>query len=122
MAFAACSDSDKVEIPDSATVEVSWDGLTINQEESPEWCLARSNKWIALSNYDEKTQYYLSWDGGYTSGAKENAVLQVSLNGGAPEEYLLSSMNVANDGVNCVITFSNSNGATGKFEFPLETL
>lgn len=122
MMLAACDDDENVIIPEKNPVEMSWDGVSINQEESPQWCMARSNRWIALSDYESKSQYYLTWEGGFVSGMKENAVLRVSSNGSNPVQHELSTLEIFSDGVNCTILFADHNGTTGKFQFPFESI
>lgn len=122
MMLAACDNDENVMIPEKNPVEMSWDGVSINQEESPQWCMARSNHWIALSDYESKSQYFLTWEGGFVSGKKENAVLMVSSNGSKPVQYELATLEILSEGVNCTILFADYNGATGRFQFPFESL
>lgn len=120
MSMAACSEDDDVLVPEKLPVEMSWDGLTINQEESPQWCVTRSNSWAAMTNISEKSQYYLSWEGGMNPGEKSNAMLKISSHGSKPVEYELSTFIITSDGVNYTYSFSNTAGASGSFTFPLE--
>lgn len=121
LSMAACSEDNDVIIPEKSPVEMIWDGLTINQNESPQWCVSRSNSWVAMTNVSEKSQYYLSWDGGLSVGEKSNASLRISANGSKPVEYELSTFVITYDGVNYTYSFSSADGASGSFTFPLET-
>lgn len=121
LSMAACSDDNEVIVPEKSPVEMTWDGLTINQNESSEWCVSRSNSWAAMTNVSEKSQYYLSWDGGMDPGEKSNAILKISSHGSKPVEYGLSNFVITTDGVNYTYSFSNTAGASGSFTFPIET-
>ena len=120
MILTGCSDSpEDFVVPEEGPIEMSWDGLTVKVEDGSDWCLSRSNSWIAMTNYANKTQYYLQWEGGMESGDKTEVVFKIALDGAAPQEYEISSCSLSHDGINCSITFSSNTGEKGCFTFLL---
>ncbi len=115
----ACSNEEVIIPAEKSPAIITWDGVTINVEQSPQWCVARSNRWVAFTNYGEKSQYHISWDGDMAMGKKEKALLRISDNGGAPVDYRLKSLELSSDGINCTLTFVGINGETGSLIFPL---
>lgn len=98
---------------------LTWNETNINTAESPQWCLSRSNNWVALTNYNEKKQYYIKWDGGMSKGIKKNPIFKISTNGESPKDQSIKSMELHSDGIYCTITFTGENGESGVFIFPL---
>lgn len=118
--IAGCSEDDATMATEKAPVTLNWSGVTINLDETPTWCLTRSNSWVALSNYRDKSQYYISWEGGMSLGLKKNAQLKVSTDGGKPETQALTAFEISTDGVNYTYSFTGDNGASGTFTFPID--
>ena len=118
--FIGCSEEETILTPEKVSVTLNWNGIKINLDESPSWCLTRSNSWVALTNYPEKSQYYINWDGGMSPGKKTNAQLKISTEGSKPETQELTSFEISTDGVNYTYSFTGSNGASGIFTFPID--
>ena len=118
--LAGCSEEETSFTPEKVSVTLNWRGITVNLDESPSWCLTRSNSCVALTNYREKSQYYISWDGGMTPGKKTNARLKISTDGSKPETQELTAFEISTDGVNYTYSFTDSNGASGIFSFPID--
>ena len=121
--FAGCSKDDDTEYQREPTLPVTleWNGVEIDQTEGTEWCLTRSNKLVAFTNYDEKTQYCLTWEGGLKKGEKENPVLYVSKDGSLPEEYKVSYLLLDSNGINTTLTFQCEDGTSGKIVYAIES-
>lgn len=118
--MVGCSEDDAVVTPEKVPVTLNWSGVTINLDESPTWCLTRSNSSVALTNYRDKSQYYIVWDGGMSPGPKTNAELKISTDGGKPETQKLTAFEISTDGVNYTYSFSGDNGVSGTFTFPID--
>lgn len=118
--MTACSDEPETFImPEEGPTTLSWDSVVINVDDDSDWCLSRSNSWVAFTDYDNKSQYMLQWEGGMDNGEKHDAVLKVALNGGAPQENSITTFTLTQDGVNCIISFTTTDGKSGMFNFPL---
>lgn len=118
--MTACSDEPEAFImPEEGPTTLSWDSVMISVDDDSDWCLSRSNSWVAFTDYDNKSQYVLQWEGGMNNGEKQDAILKVALNGQAPQEYTISKCVLSQDGVNCSIDFTATNGNSGTFTFPL---
>ena len=98
---------------------LKWNDMEIDPTVDTKWSISRSNSWVALTNYNEKSQVFLSWDGGMGEGNKENAILKHSENGQAPIEYPLESLSMSHDGENLSIIFSGHNNEKGSIKIPL---
>lgn len=98
---------------------LKWNDMEIDPTVDTKWSLSRSNSWVALTNYNEKSQVYLSWEGGMGEGNKENAILKHSENGQAPIEYPLESLSMSHDGENLSIIFTGQNNEKGSIKIPL---
>ena len=112
--FSSCSDDSNgnIVIPEALPVSIQWNDLTLNFQDDSDWSMSRSNKWVAFTNYDDKTQYYLNW-------GDATPLLKVVENGAQPEVYNLKSIDFKNDGVNGTITFVDENGRKGIISYPV---
>lgn len=117
MAMNSCKESEEFVMPESLLPEMTIGTISIAND--IDWTLTRTNKYVALSNYEEKTQYYLTWEGGITSGKKSDGKMRVSTNGSQPVDSGLTEVEVVNDGVNCKVHFVTEGNKEGTFIFPL---
>lgn len=119
--LTACSDDEPQTYvaPEAGPTTLSWDGEVINVDDDSDWCMSRSNCWVAFTDYDNKSQYLLQWEGGMNSGEKHDALLKVALNGSSPQVSTVTTCTLTHDGVNCTINFTTADGETGAITFPL---
>lgn len=85
MPFTACNDEETgggAGSQNELVPSFAWDRETtpiqIQLETDNGWCITRYNNRIALSNFDLKCQYLLSWDGDMSAGEKENVVFKIA--------------------------------------------
>ena len=102
-------------------VTMEWANVDINQTEDLDWCLTRSNSMVAFTNYPEKTQYCLTWEGGLKPGLKENARLYAAVDGAVPTEYKVSRLDIESNGINTTLTFECENSTKGKIVYAIES-
>ena len=117
--FTGCSTESEIFVPLEVDNGLVWQSFSVDPQNNTDWSTSRSNKWIAVTNYEEKSQYLIEWEGGMNSGEKENATLKISQNGGAPVEYPLQSLILYNDGENCSMSFTGLNKEKGSIKIPL---
>ena len=112
--LSSCSDDNygKVALPEPQPVSIQWSGLNVDLQRDSDWSMSRSNKWVAFTNYDEKTQYYVNW-------GDETLIMKVIENGAQPKTYNLKSIDFKNDGVNGTITFLDENNNRGTITYPV---
>ena len=112
--FSSCSDdkAESVILPEPQPASIQCNGLNVNLKTDNDWSMSRSNKWVAFTNYDEKTQYYISW-------GEEAPSVKVVENGKAPSELNIKSIDFKNDGVNGTITFTDENNDQGIIIYPV---
>ena len=96
-----------------------WKNYEANLATNDEWCISRSNSWIAFTNYDTKTQYMVNWEGGMSNGEKENATVSLLKTGNNPLVYKIAYFNVDSDGTDCTINFLTTDKSEGVIHFPL---
>ena len=74
--------------------EFIWRYDSIQLEIPNNWSLTRFRNRAAVTNFEEKTQYFLYWEGGMTDGEKSNALLKVGKQGQAAESIELDHLSV----------------------------
>ena len=119
LTFYSCSKEHNVSVIEKKSATITWNEENINFAESSQWCLSRSNRWIAMTNYSQKTQYYIEWEGGMSEGIKRNPMFKISNNGNGPTNQNITTLELKSDGINCTLTFSGKNGESGFLTFPL---
>lgn len=119
LTLLSCNDEKTAPVITSNDTIITWGDETIDTSESSQWCLSRSNSWIALTNYNERTQYYMEWEGGMSQGIKSNPRFRISTNGGSPISQSINELELKSDGINCTLTFTGENGQSGSITFPL---
>lgn len=101
MPFTACNDEENGGVTGSQNEwlpSFAWDRETtpiqVQLETDNGWCITRYNNCIALSNFDLKCQYLLTWDGDMSAGEKENAVFKIAEVGKTLQTFRLDYMNI----------------------------
>lgn len=112
--FPSCSDdtADSVALPEPQPVSIQWNGLTVNLQKDNDWSMSRSNKWVAFTNYGEKTQYHICW-------GEDTPAITVVENGKTSGTLGIKTIDFKNDGVNGTITFTDENNNKGVIIYPV---
>ena len=75
----ACKEDDgNISSPQEVTPSFFWEGSSFQLETDNGWGITRFANRVALSNFHQKCQYHLSWDGGSGAGEKTNGILKIS--------------------------------------------
>ena len=64
--------------PQEVTPSFFWEGSSFQLEADNGWGITRFANRVALSNFHQKCQYHLSWDGGSGAGEKTNGILKIA--------------------------------------------
>lgn len=98
LCFSACKDNDVagVSIATRTTPAFYWQSTAIQLDTAYNWTVTRYKNYIALTNYDEKCQYVLSWDGDLSDGTKTDAILQTSKQGSELQTDTLDVLTLEN--------------------------
>jgi lipoprotein len=77
--LTACKEDDgNISSPQEATPSFFWEGSSFQLEADNGWSITRFANRVALSNFHQKCQYHLSWDGGSGAGEKTNGILKIA--------------------------------------------
>lgn len=77
--LTACKEDDgNISSPQKVTPSFFWEGSSFQLEADNGWSITRFANRVALSNFHQKCQYHLSWDGGSGAGEKTNGILKIS--------------------------------------------
>ena len=77
--LTACKEDDgNISSPQEVTPSFFWEGSSFQLEADNGWSITRFANRVALSNFHQKCQYHLSWDGGSGAGEKTNGILKIS--------------------------------------------
>ena len=98
-----------------------WESFNIYPLNDYRWTTTRTNKSIAVTNPDKKTQIMVTWEGGMSSGKKENARLKISQNGELPQETPLKTFILTTDEEKetCCVSFTGLENQEGSIKIPL---
>lgn len=118
---AGCSNDDNVTQPEKEQLNYSfkWKGYEADATNETEWCMSRSNRWVAFTDFEKKTQFMVNWSGGMSDGEKEDATVSLTREGNQPVKYRIAYFNLTKDGEDCTIDFITSDGSEGVVHFPL---
>lgn len=119
LSLAGCSDDEVLQPIEKADVSFSWVNMNVNVSENPQWSFSRSNHWVAMTNYAEKTQCYIEWHGDMAQGEKTDGQLKIAQNGAIPVTHKLKNLTLSSDGINCTLSFLSEDNYSGTFVFPL---
>jgi hypothetical protein len=116
MPFTACNDEETGGVTGSQNELIpsfAWDRETtpiqIQLETDNGWCITRYNNSIALSNFDLKCQYLLTWDGDMSASEKENVVFKIAEVGKPLQTLRLDYMHIERPAGFYRITFGQGN-------------
>lgn len=91
--FTACKDDGGNISPlQEATPAFSWEENSFLLETDNGWGITRFSNRIALSNFSQKRQYHLSWNGGSGAGEKTGGVLRIAEAGKKLQTILLDKL------------------------------
>lgn len=77
--LTACKEDDgNISSPQEVTPSFFWEGSSFQLETDNGWGITRFANRVALSNFHQKCQYHLSWDGGSGAGEKTNGILKIA--------------------------------------------
>ena len=77
--LTACKEDDgNISSPQEVTPSFFWEGSSFQLEADNGWGITRFANRVALSNFHQKCQYHLSWDGGSGAGEKTNGILKIA--------------------------------------------
>ena len=119
--LGSCASEESISIPDYTPMNYSfkWKSYEADATTDYEWCMTRSNKYVAFTDYDAQTQFMVKWDGGMGDGEKEEATVSLTRKGNEPLVYKIAYFNLTKQGDNCTIDFLTSDGSEGVVHFPL---
>ena len=87
-----------------------WQSTSIQLNTENLWSLTRFQNRAAVTNFKEKTQYFLYWEGDMTDGVKQEALLKVGRYGNPIQTIKLDQLTIENlDGDCCRIQFYRAN-------------
>ena len=85
--LTACKEDDgNISSPQEVTPSFFWEGSSFQLEADNGWGITRFANRVALSNFHQKCQYHLSWDGGSGAGEKTNGILKIAEAGSHEQE------------------------------------
>lgn len=91
--FTACKDdSGNISPLQEVTPAFSWEENSFLLETDNGWGITRFSNRIALSNFNQKRQYHLSWNGGSGAGEKTGGVLRIAEAGKKLQTILLDKL------------------------------
>mgnify|MGYP007135766376 CR=1 FL=1 len=91
--FTACKDDGGNISPlQEVTPAFSWEENSFLLETDNGWGITRFSNRIALSNFSQKRQYHLSWNGGSGAGEKTSGVLRIAEAGKKLQTILLDKL------------------------------
>lgn len=120
--FSSCVTDKNVCLPQEQVFENSlfrWKNYEADLSKEDNWCISRSNQWVAFTDYDNHTQYMVNWDGGMGNGDKGDAVLTLIKEDQPPLVYKIGYFNIDSDGTECTINFLTNDKSEGVIHFPL---
>lgn len=119
--LGSCVTEDSVCVPEITPLNYSfkWKSYEADATNDYEWCMTRSNRYVAFTDYDSQTQFMVKWDGGMSDGDKEDATVSLTREGKEPLVYKIAYFNLTKEGENCTIDFLTSDGSEGLIHFPL---
>lgn len=119
--LTACEDDDCATIPTELTLAFTWGDTNIPLEVDNGWGVTRYKDHIALSNFNEKCQYLLTWDGNMGNGEKSNAFLKIAKVGEQLQNLQLDKLSILFiDGKYYRIEFAQGN-KTGTLILSIDT-
>lgn len=92
--FTACEDDDHAATTTELTPAFTWADTNIPLETDNGWGVTRYKDHIALSNFNEKCQYLLAWDGNMANGEKSNAFLKIAQAGRQLQNLPLDKLSI----------------------------
>lgn len=112
--LTACNENDRNDSPlREVTPAFSWDEDSFRLETDNGWGITRFANRIALSNFSQKRQYHLSWNGSSGVGEKTDGVLKIAEAGKELQTIPLDKLLIEDiDGMYYNIRFQKS-GKTG---------
>ena len=91
--LTACKEDDgNISSPQEVTPSFFWEGSSFQLETDNGWGITRFANRVALSNFHQKCQYHLSWDGGSGAGEKTNGILKIAEAGKKLQTILLDKL------------------------------
>ena len=87
-----------------------WQGTSIQLDRENLWSLTRFPNRAAVTNFKEKTQYFLYWEGNMTDGHKPEALLKIGRYGNPVQTIRLDQLTIENlEDNSCRIQFYRGN-------------
>lgn len=97
--LTACKDDDgHISSGREATPTFSWQENSFQLETDNGWGITRFADRIALSNFDLKCQYHLSWSGGSGAGEKTDGILKIAEAGKKLQTIRLDKLSIEDIG------------------------
>ena len=117
----ACINQNDICVPSPVDPGLHWESFNIYPLNDTRWATTRTNESIAVTNPDSKTQIMVTWEGGMSTGEKENPVLKIAQNGEKPQETDLKSFYLVTDEAteSCTVRFQGLEDQEGTIKIPL---
>lgn len=110
--LTACKEDDNISRQQEVTPAFMWEENSFLLETDNCWGITRFKDHIALSNFDLKCQYHLSWNGNMATGEKTDGILKIAEVGKKLQKIQLDKLSIRDiDGIYYNIQFQKGKQA-----------